>query len=75
MFGGTGQPVLQDGSNISNTAINLLRQTEKIQQVKGGFNNGYYIPSLRYNASGVPFCVGQRVMRCAHNTFASHDRQ
>ncbi len=57
LFGGTGQPVLQDGSNISNTAINLLRQTEKIQQVKGGFNNGYYIPSLRYNASGVPFCV------------------
>jgi Carboxypeptidase regulatory-like domain len=57
LFGGTGQTVLQDGSNISNTVINLLRQTEKIQQAQGGFNNGYYIPSLRYNASGVPFCV------------------
>ncbi len=45
-----------DGSNISNTAINLLRQTEKIPQAQGGFNNGYYLPSLRYNSSGVPFC-------------------
>ncbi|MGD1213030.1 MAG: TonB-dependent receptor [Candidatus Acidiferrales bacterium] len=57
LFGGTGQTVLKDGSNISNTAVNLLRQTEKIPQAQGGFNNGYYIPSLRYNASGVPFCV------------------
>jgi hypothetical protein len=54
---GTGTAVLQDGSNISQTFINLLRQTENIPQVKGGFNNGYYIPSVRYNASGVPFCV------------------
>jgi Carboxypeptidase regulatory-like domain len=46
-----------NGSNISNTAINLLRQTEKIPQAQGGFNNGYYLPSLRYNASGVPFCI------------------
>ncbi len=45
-----------DGSNISNTAINLLRQTEKIPQAQGGYNNGYYLPSLRYNSSGVPFC-------------------
>ena len=43
-----------DGSNISNTAINLLRQTEKIPQAQGGFNNGYYIPSLRYDANGLP---------------------
>jgi Carboxypeptidase regulatory-like domain/TonB-dependent Receptor Plug Domain len=56
-FGGTGKAVSPDGSNISNTAVNLLRQTEKIQQVKGGYNNGYYIPSLRYNSNGVPFCV------------------
>ena len=58
LFGGTGQTVLQDGSNISNTAINLLRQTEKIQQAKGGYNNGYYIPSLRYDPSNnLPFCL------------------
>ncbi len=56
LFGGTGQTVLPDGSNISNTAVNLLRQTENIPQVKGGFNNGYYIPSLRYDGN-VPFCV------------------
>lgn len=56
LFGGTGKAVLSDGSNISNTAINLLRQTENIPQVKGGFNNGYYIPSLRYDGN-VPFCV------------------
>ncbi|MGH9686224.1 MAG: carboxypeptidase regulatory-like domain-containing protein [Candidatus Acidiferrales bacterium] len=55
-FGGTGQTVLSDGSNIGNTAINLLRQTEKIPQAQGGFNNGYYIPSLLYNSSGLPFC-------------------
>ncbi len=54
---GTGVIVAPDGSNISNTAINLLRQTEKIPQAQGGFNNGYYIPSLRYNpATGMPFC-------------------
>jgi outer membrane receptor protein involved in Fe transport len=54
---GTGAIVAPDGSNISNTAINLLRQTEKIPQAQGGYNNGYYIPSLRYNpATGMPFC-------------------
>jgi outer membrane receptor protein involved in Fe transport len=56
LFGGTGQTVLPNGSNISNTAIALLRQTEKIPQAQGGFNNGYYLPSLRYNGK-VPFCV------------------
>jgi hypothetical protein len=49
--------VAADGSNISNTFINFLRQTEKISQVKGGYNNGYYIPSLRYDSSGVPLCI------------------
>ncbi|MGA9883969.1 MAG: carboxypeptidase regulatory-like domain-containing protein, partial [Candidatus Acidiferrales bacterium] len=53
---GTGIPVAANGSNISNTAINLLRQTEKIPQAQGGYNNGYYIPSLLYNSSGMPFC-------------------
>ncbi|HVB88503.1 MAG TPA: carboxypeptidase regulatory-like domain-containing protein [Candidatus Dormibacteraeota bacterium] len=56
LFGGTGVAVAPDGSNISNTAINLLRQTEKIPQAQGGYNNGYYIPSLLYNSSGLPFC-------------------
>lgn len=58
---GPGNFVNPNGSNISNTAINLLRQTEKIPQVKGGFNNGYYLPSLRYTtgADGLPapFCI------------------
>jgi Carboxypeptidase regulatory-like domain len=54
---GTNTPVANDGSNISNTFINLLRQTEKIQQVKGGFNNGYYIPSLLYDSNKLPFCA------------------
>jgi hypothetical protein len=56
-LGQAGNFVLPDGSNISNTAINLLRQTEKIPQAQGGFNNGYYLPSLRYNADGLPFCI------------------
>ena len=54
---GTSAVVAPDGSNISNTAINLLRQTEKIPQAQGGYNNGYYIPSLLYNSSGMPFCT------------------
>jgi len=53
---GTGAFVAADGSNISQTFINLLRQRESIPQVKGGFNQGYYVPSLRYDASGFPFC-------------------
>jgi Carboxypeptidase regulatory-like domain/TonB-dependent Receptor Plug Domain/TonB dependent receptor len=54
---GTGTAVLQNGSNISQTFINLLQQKESIPQVKGGFNNGYYIPSLRYDANKLPFCA------------------
>jgi hypothetical protein len=56
-LGQAGNFVLPNGSNISNTAINLLRQTEKIPQAQGGFNNGYYLPSLRYNSAGLPFCI------------------
>lgn len=54
---GTGQAVASNGSNISNTFVNLLRQTEKIPQVRGGVNNGYYLPSLRYDANGLPVCT------------------
>jgi Carboxypeptidase regulatory-like domain len=54
---GTGVAVAPDGSNISNTFINLLRQRESIPQVKGGFNNGYYVPSLRYDSNGLPVCA------------------
>jgi outer membrane receptor protein involved in Fe transport len=61
-----------NGSNISNTAINLLRQTEKIQQVKGGFNNGYYLPSLRYDSAGIPFCEESNpIQGCSTNTVIS----
>ena len=60
-LGESGNFVNPNGSNISNTAINLLRQTEKIPQVKGGFNNGYYLPSLRYTTGKdglpAPFCI------------------
>ncbi|MGD0955824.1 MAG: carboxypeptidase-like regulatory domain-containing protein [Candidatus Acidiferrales bacterium] len=56
-LGESGNFVNPNGSNISNTAINLLRQTEKIPQAQGGFNNGYYLPSLRYNSAGLPFCI------------------
>lgn len=53
---GTGAAVAPDGSNINQSFINLLQATESIPQVKGGFNNGYYVPSLRY-ANGVPLCI------------------
>jgi hypothetical protein len=58
---GTGQTVANNGSNISNTFINLLQQTEKIPQVKGGINNGYYLPSLRYDSNGLPVCADPTV--------------
>jgi outer membrane receptor protein involved in Fe transport len=73
-LGESGNFVMPDGSNISNTAVNLLRQTEKIPQVKGGFNNGYYIPSLLYNSnttSGVPFCVTTPTNTCGSPTTIS----
>jgi hypothetical protein len=72
-LGQSGVFVNPDGSNISNTAINLLRQTENIPQVKGGFNNGYYLPSLRYtteNGLAVPFCIANGVS-CATPTTIS----
>jgi Carboxypeptidase regulatory-like domain/TonB-dependent Receptor Plug Domain len=56
------QTTLSDANtNISNTFVNLLRQTEKIPQVKGGFNNGYYIPSLRYDSNSLPVCLDPTV--------------
>jgi hypothetical protein len=68
---GTGQAVASNGSNISNTFVNLLRQRESIPQVKGGFNNGYYIPSLRYDANGVPFCREPNAPACSTPTTIS----
>ncbi len=52
------QGTLSDANtNISNTFVNLLRQTENIPQVRGGFNNGYYVSSLRYDANSLPVCT------------------
>lgn len=68
---GTGTAVANNGSNISQTFINLLRQTEKIPQVKGGFNNGYYIPSLRYDANNLPFCADGGPQSCSTPTTIS----
>ena len=71
-LGEAGNFVNPNGSNISNTAINLLRQTEKIQQAKGGFNNGYYLPSLRYDSNGIPFCEEPHpIQSCSTNTVIS----
>jgi carboxypeptidase family protein len=60
-FNPGSQPVAPDGSNISKTFINLLQQREKIPQVRGGVNNGYYIPSLRYDSNGLPVCLDTTV--------------
>ncbi len=72
-LGQSGNFVNPTGSNISNTAINLLRKTEKIPQAQGGFNNGYYLPSLRYTSEGglpVPFCIADKIS-CATPTTIS----
>jgi len=66
---GTGVAVANDGSNINQSFINLLQATENIPQVKGGYNNGYYIPSVRYNASGIPNCIAMGT--CANPTTIS----
>jgi Carboxypeptidase regulatory-like domain/TonB-dependent Receptor Plug Domain len=71
---GTSTAVANNGSNISQTFINLARQTEKIPQVKGGFNNGYYLPSLRYDSNGLPVCADPTVSHapsCASPTTIS----
>ncbi len=70
---GTATPVANNGSNINQSFINLLKATESIPQVRGGFNNGYYVPSLRYNASGVPSCVATG--SCASPTTISQATQ
>ena len=71
-LGESGHFINPNGSNISNTAINLLRQTEKIQQAQGGFNNGYYLPSLRYDSNGIPFCEEPNARQsCSTNTVIS----
>lgn len=69
-LGQAGVFVNPNGSNISNTAINLLRQTEKIPQAQGGFNNGYYLPSLRYNSAGLPFCIANNTSCAAPTTIS-----
>ena len=63
------QVTLSDANtNISNTFVSLLRQTENIPQVKGGFNNGYYVPSLlNYDSNGVPAC---KQLEAVGNIFA-----
>ncbi|MGH9561691.1 MAG: hypothetical protein ACRD3S_09580, partial [Terracidiphilus sp.] len=43
-FGGTGQTVAADGSNISNTAIAMLQAPGV---VKGGYNQGFYFASAQ----------------------------
>ena len=50
---GTGVAVLPDGSNISQTAINLFRQRDSNARARGGFNQGYYVPSLTFPATGL----------------------
>ncbi|HKV05876.1 MAG TPA: TonB-dependent receptor [Candidatus Acidoferrales bacterium] len=60
---GTNVAVNNNGDNISQTFINLLQQRENIPQVKGGFNNGYYIPSVRYDANHLPVCADPLVSK------------
>ena len=59
---GTNTAVNNNGDNISQTFINLLQQKENIPQVRGGFNNGYYIPSVRYDGNGLPVCADPTVI-------------
>lgn len=53
LFGGTGQTVAANGSNISNTAIGLLQAKGA---VKGGYNDGFYFPSAP-ESCGLAACL------------------
>jgi hypothetical protein len=47
---GTGKPVAVDGSNINQAAIRILQAPGP----KGGFNNGFYVPSIPFGSNGLP---------------------
>jgi Carboxypeptidase regulatory-like domain/TonB dependent receptor/TonB-dependent Receptor Plug Domain len=47
---GTHVPVATNGSNINQTAINILQ----FAGPKGGLNQGFYIPSVPYGSNGLP---------------------
>ena len=47
---GTGIPIAQNGSNINQVAINILQAPGP----EGGFNNGFYVPSIPFGSNGLP---------------------
>lgn len=53
LFGGTGQTVALNGSNITNTAIGLFQAKGAVQ---GGYNDGYYFPSAPASC-GITACL------------------
>ncbi len=60
---GTHVPVAVDGSNINQTAINILQAKGGL---KGGFNQGYYFPSVPFSnglpVTGAPLTISQPIL-------------
>ncbi|MGH9716141.1 MAG: carboxypeptidase regulatory-like domain-containing protein [Candidatus Acidiferrales bacterium] len=53
---GTGQAIAQDGSNINQVAINLLRARDSAYGGNSIYNQGFYVPSVLYGSNGLPNC-------------------
>ncbi len=68
-LGGTGVPILSDGSTINNVAINVLRAPGP----QGGVNNGFYVPSLPFGSNGLPVCNPAAGLVGSCSTFSLSD--
>jgi Carboxypeptidase regulatory-like domain/TonB-dependent Receptor Plug Domain len=69
-FVGTCVPVAADGSNINQVAINILRAPGP----KGGFNDGYYVPSGSYVPSRPGSCAAPCLTSVEGPAIANEDQ-
>jgi hypothetical protein len=56
-FFGSGVPVAKNGSNINQTAIQILQKTGPA----GGLNQGFYIPGVPFGSNGLPLTTSAAV--------------
>jgi hypothetical protein len=54
---GDGVPVATNGSNINNTAVQILQKTGPA----GGLNQGFYIPGVPFGSNGLPLTTSAAV--------------
>jgi len=54
---GDGVPVAVNGSNINNTAVQILQKTGPA----GGLNQGFYVPGVPFGSNGLPLTTSASV--------------